>query len=54
VEQFYRALLDAGCTSELTRIEGASHLGDSIGPIAARITQNEALLEWFRRQLCEN
>lgn len=50
-EQFHRALLDAGCTSELIRIEGANHLGDSIGSVSARIAQNEALLEWFRRRL---
>lgn len=50
-EQFHRALLDAGCISEILRLKGASHLGDSIGPPATRVAQNEALLEWFERHL---
>lgn len=50
-EQFYRALHDAGCTTELVRIAGAGHMGDSIGPLTARRAQNEALLEWFERHL---
>lgn len=35
-EQFYRALHDAGCTTEFVRIPGMTHMGDSIGPLAAR------------------
>lgn len=50
-EQFHRALLDAGCTSELVRIAGAAHLGDSAGPISARVAQNATLLDWFKTQL---
>jgi len=50
-EQFYRALHDAGCRTELVRIAGMSHMGDSVGPLSARLTQNEALLEWFERHL---
>jgi dipeptidyl aminopeptidase/acylaminoacyl peptidase len=50
-EQFHRVLHDVGCTAELVRIPGCTHLGDSLGPLAARRTQNEVLLEWFQRYL---
>jgi len=50
-EQFYRALHDVGCTTELVRISGMAHMGDSIGPLPARLGQNEALLDWFERYL---
>jgi dipeptidyl aminopeptidase/acylaminoacyl peptidase len=50
-EQFYRALRDAGCTTALLRIPGCSHLGDSLGPLSVRRTQNEALLAWFQKYL---
>ena len=50
-EQFYRALHDAGCETELVRIAGMNHMGDSTGPLSARRGQNEALLEWFERHL---
>jgi dipeptidyl aminopeptidase/acylaminoacyl peptidase len=50
-EQFHRALQDAGCITELFRIPGCSHSGDSTGPLSARRAQNEALLEWFERYL---
>jgi dipeptidyl aminopeptidase/acylaminoacyl peptidase len=50
-EQFYRALLDVGCVSEMVRLRHASHLGDSIGPPSTRVGQNAALLEWFKRFL---
>lgn len=50
-EQFYRALHDAGCPTELVRIPNCNHLGDSCGPIFARRAQNEALLRWFRTHL---
>jgi len=50
-EQFYRALHDAGCKTELVRIPGMTHMGDSMGPLSARLAQNEALLEWFERHL---
>jgi dipeptidyl aminopeptidase/acylaminoacyl peptidase len=50
-EQFYRALHDAGCKTELVRIAGMTHMGDSTGPLAARKAQNEALLDWFQRHL---
>lgn len=50
-EQFFAALLDAGCKAELVRIRGASHLGDSMGSPAMRVAQNEALLDWFKRYL---
>lgn len=50
-EQFYRALQDAGCATELVRIPECSHIGDSIGPLSARRAQNEALVSWFNRYL---
>lgn len=50
-EQFYRALQDVGCITELLRIPDCSHLGDSIGPLSARRAQNEGLIDWFQRHL---
>jgi dipeptidyl aminopeptidase/acylaminoacyl peptidase len=50
-EQFYRALLDVGCPTELVRVPGMAHMGDSTGPLPVRLAQNEALLEWFERHL---
>jgi dipeptidyl aminopeptidase/acylaminoacyl peptidase len=50
-ESFHRALLDAGCVSEMVRMPQASHLGDSIGPPQTRVAQNIALLDWFQRFL---
>ena len=50
-EQFYRVLRDVGCETELVRIAGMTHVGDSIGPLAVRVAQNEALLDWFERHL---
>jgi dipeptidyl aminopeptidase/acylaminoacyl peptidase len=50
-EQFYRALHDVGCPTELVRIPGMTHMGDSIGPLSVRRAQNEALLDWFERHL---
>jgi dipeptidyl aminopeptidase/acylaminoacyl peptidase len=50
-EQFYRALHDAGCMTELVSIPRMTHMGDSVGPLTARLAQNEALLDWFERFL---
>jgi dipeptidyl aminopeptidase/acylaminoacyl peptidase len=50
-EQFFQVLLDVGCTTELVRIPGCSHMGDAYGPLSARIGQNEALVNWFERFL---
>lgn len=50
-EQFHRALCDVGCVTELVRIPRCSHLGDSVGPLSARLAQNDALLDWFERYL---
>jgi dipeptidyl aminopeptidase/acylaminoacyl peptidase len=50
-EQFFRVLLDVGCKSELVRIPRCNHLGDSHGPLSARVGQNEALIDWFERFL---
>jgi dipeptidyl aminopeptidase/acylaminoacyl peptidase len=48
-EQFYRALHDAGCVTELVRVPGMNHAGAVTGPLSARLAQNEALLNWFER-----
>jgi dipeptidyl aminopeptidase/acylaminoacyl peptidase len=50
-EQFFRALLDAGCESDLVILAGCNHLGDAMGPVPARVGQNDALLDWFVRWL---
>jgi dipeptidyl aminopeptidase/acylaminoacyl peptidase len=50
-EQFFRVLLDVGCTTELVRIPRCNHMGDSHGPLSARVGQNEALADWFERFL---
>lgn len=50
-EQFFRVLIDAGCTTELVRIPRCDHMGDAHGPLSARVGQNEALLDWFERFL---
>jgi dipeptidyl aminopeptidase/acylaminoacyl peptidase len=50
-EQFYRALQDVNCVTELIRIPNCSHLGTSVGPLAARQAQNQALIDWFGRYL---
>lgn len=50
-EQFYRVLQDVGCETELVRIPGCNHMGDSCGPLSARLAQNEALLRWFQTHL---
>ncbi len=50
-EQFFRVLLDVGCTTELVRIPRCNHIGDAVGPLSARVGQNEALVDWFERFL---
>jgi dipeptidyl aminopeptidase/acylaminoacyl peptidase len=50
-EQFFRALLDAGCESDLVILRDCNHLGDAMGPPPARVGQNVALLGWFERWL---
>jgi dipeptidyl aminopeptidase/acylaminoacyl peptidase len=50
-ESFFRALLDAGCIAELVKLRDCGHMGDVIGPLSARLGQNEALLDWFDRHL---
>jgi dipeptidyl aminopeptidase/acylaminoacyl peptidase len=50
-EQFYRVLRDAGCKTELVRIPGCSHSGDSVGPLSARLAQNDSVLTWFQQHL---
>lgn len=48
-EQFFRALHDVGCPTALVRLPGAAHLGGAVGSLAARVGQNQALLEWITR-----
>jgi dipeptidyl aminopeptidase/acylaminoacyl peptidase len=48
-EQFYGVLKVSGCTVEMLRLPGSSHIGSIGGPISARRAQNEALLEWMNR-----
>jgi dipeptidyl aminopeptidase/acylaminoacyl peptidase len=50
-EAFHRAVLDAGCVSEIAIIRGGDHLADAMGPPHTRLAQNEALLDWFTRYL---
>lgn len=50
-EQFYRVLHDVGCKTELVLIPNCNHMGDSCGPLSARLAQNEALLRWFQTHL---
>ena len=50
-EQFFRVLLVVGCVTELVRIPRCNHMGDSHGPLSARVGQNEALVDWFERFL---
>jgi hypothetical protein len=35
----------------MLRLPGTAHGGTHTGPVPARIAQNEALLDWFRRYL---
>jgi dipeptidyl aminopeptidase/acylaminoacyl peptidase len=50
-EQFHRAVMDAGCESQMVIIAGCDHMGDSMGPVSARVAQNEALLSWLVQKL---
>jgi dipeptidyl aminopeptidase/acylaminoacyl peptidase len=50
-EAFHRAVLDGGGTSELVIMPGGSHIADSTGEPPLRLAQNEALLDWFARNL---
>jgi dipeptidyl aminopeptidase/acylaminoacyl peptidase len=50
-EQFYAALKEAGCVTEMLRFPDSSHGGPRIGPLPVRRAQNEALLDWFNRYL---
>jgi dipeptidyl aminopeptidase/acylaminoacyl peptidase len=50
-EQFYRVLRSRGVPTAMLRLPGTAHGGTHTGPVPARIAQNEALLDWFRRYL---
>jgi dipeptidyl aminopeptidase/acylaminoacyl peptidase len=50
-EQYYRVLKSKGVPTEMLRLPGSSHIGTWNGPVASRIAQNEALLDWFTRYL---
>ena len=48
-EEFYTVLKANRCTTEMVRLPNSSHLGSILGPVVARRTQNEALLDWMNR-----
>jgi dipeptidyl aminopeptidase/acylaminoacyl peptidase len=50
-QQYYRVLKSNGVPTEMLRLPNSSHLGTWDGPIPARIAQNEALVDWFKRYL---
>jgi dipeptidyl aminopeptidase/acylaminoacyl peptidase len=50
-EQYYRIVRRNGVPSEMLRIPNAHHIGSWNGPVAGRLAQNEALLDWFERHL---
>jgi dipeptidyl aminopeptidase/acylaminoacyl peptidase len=50
-EQFYTALMTAGCPVEMMRLPMSSHNGSVTGAPSVRRAQNEALLEWMDRYL---
>lgn len=53
-EAFQRALLDAGCISELVIIRDGNHIADATGPAPIRLAQDQALLDWFQRYLLQD
>lgn len=50
-EVFHRAVLDAGCVSEIAVIRGGNHIADAMGPPRIRVAQDKAVLDWFERHL---
>lgn len=50
-EQFFRTLQDVKCKVEMLRLQDCSHMGDSDGPLSARLAQNQALVRWFGENL---
>jgi len=50
-EQYYRVLKAKGVPTEMLRLPNSSHTGSATGPVPARIAQNEALVDWFKRYL---
>jgi dipeptidyl aminopeptidase/acylaminoacyl peptidase len=50
-EQYYRVLKSNGVPTEMLRLPDTGHLGTWEGPSAARMAQNEALVDWFERYL---
>jgi dipeptidyl aminopeptidase/acylaminoacyl peptidase len=48
-EQFYATLKANGCTVEMLRLPGSSHMGSILGANVVRRAQNEALLDWMNR-----
>jgi dipeptidyl aminopeptidase/acylaminoacyl peptidase len=52
-EQFYAVLKANGCTVEMLRLPNSGHVGTLLGPLASRLAQNEALLEWMNRYLVD-
>jgi dipeptidyl aminopeptidase/acylaminoacyl peptidase len=50
-EQYYRVLKANDVPTEIIRLPESAHLGTWHGPVAARLAQNEALINWFARHL---
>ncbi len=50
-EQYHRVLKTNGVATEILRLPNSSHIGSAIGPVAGRMAQNEALVQWFTRYL---
>jgi len=50
-EEFYTILKANKCTAEMVRLPNSTHLGSILGPVVARRTQNEVLLDWMNRHV---
>jgi dipeptidyl aminopeptidase/acylaminoacyl peptidase len=50
-EQYFRVLKTNGVPTRLLRLPDSSHGGTIYGPVPARLAQNDALIDWFRRYL---
>lgn len=52
-EQFYTVLKANGCTVEMLRQPGGSHIASTIGAVKLRTAHNDAMLDWFARYVLE-
>lgn len=50
-EQYFRVLKSNDVPTEMLRLPNSAHNGSATGPVAARLAQNAALVEWFARYL---